>query len=177
MIFICNFVTVTDVAMFANIFGAALGFLQPTHMVPSTRDMTATGKGLFSLYLSQLVFCVMNLLLVCVFFDEQPPHPPTFAAFHTSKSHYDGGNLPDEGDIQGKDTFVRDNNSDGYGDAPESYIEKVDVQCNKNATISLGASLKILLTNKQTWLLCNGYGLYFALLLFPRCMLKSASEV
>lgn len=81
----------TSIGMFANIIGVAVGFLQPTHMVPCDGNMKDAGKGLFNLYLSQLIFCVVNLGLVCIFYKEAPEYPPTYAALQTSAS-YDGDN-------------------------------------------------------------------------------------
>ena len=136
--------TATSIMMFSNIFGAAIGFLQPTHLVPSTSDMTATGDGFFYLYVSQLSFCFIDLLLIYAFFVEQPTFPPTYAAWYTSKSYYNGDNRICDGDSSNP------HDGDSSGDS----------------NMSLKTSLKILLTNKHTLMLCNGYGLYFALYCF-----------
>ena len=69
----------TSIGTFANIGGAAVGFLQPTHMVPDSSDMKEVGQGIFQLYLSQLVFMIVILILVYFFFESKPLLPPTYS--------------------------------------------------------------------------------------------------
>ena len=83
----------TSIAVFCNILGVGIGFLQPTHMVKASANMDIVGDGMFRLYLSQMIFVLVCLLLVYLFFEEKPPLPPSYAgAFTDVKSR--GSNVP-----------------------------------------------------------------------------------
>ena len=67
----------TSLGVSMNTFGVAVGFLQPTHMVPQTDDMEEVEEGIKLLNLSQLCICMFLLIMVYLFYEEEPPTPPT----------------------------------------------------------------------------------------------------
>lgn len=69
----------TSIGIFMNIFGVALGFLQPSQMVPDSENKDDVKNGMFQLFLSQLVFLIVCFVLVIVFFEEKPPCAPSHA--------------------------------------------------------------------------------------------------
>lgn len=75
----------TSIGTFANIAGTAVSFLQSSQMVPDSDDMNKVGKGIFMLYLSQLLFMVTTVVLLYLFFENKPLLPPTYSSVVTRK--------------------------------------------------------------------------------------------
>ena len=65
----------TSLGVSMNTFGVAVGFLQPTHMVPQSHDMSKISDGFRLLSLCQMCVCVFLLFTVYSFFEEEPPTP------------------------------------------------------------------------------------------------------
>ena len=69
--------TATSVGVLMNIFGVALGFIQPTSMVKDSNDMNEVRNGMQTLLSSQAWFCIASLILAYIFIDEKPKIPPS----------------------------------------------------------------------------------------------------
>jgi len=70
----------TSIGVLANILGIAVGFAQPGSMVPDVTDKIVLKEKLFNLFISQLVFLVINLVTVYLFFYDNPKLPPSYSA-------------------------------------------------------------------------------------------------
>lgn len=70
----------TSIGVLANILGIAVGFAQPGSMVPDVTDKIVLKEKLSNLFISQLVFLMINLLTVYLFFYDNPKLPPSYSA-------------------------------------------------------------------------------------------------
>lgn len=68
--------TATSIGVFMNIFGVAVGFLQPTNMVFNSSDEKMVERQIKVFFLSQLICCGIVFLLTILFYQERPPTPP-----------------------------------------------------------------------------------------------------
>ncbi len=69
--------TATSIGVLMNVFGVAIGFIQPTNMVEDSTNMKVVAKGMAALLFSQAVFCVVGFLMALLFIDEKPKSPPS----------------------------------------------------------------------------------------------------
>lgn len=69
--------TATSIGVLMNIFGVALGFIQPTSIVKDSTDMNEVRNGMQTLLSSQAWFCMASLILAYIFIDEKPKIPPS----------------------------------------------------------------------------------------------------
>ena len=75
----------TSFAMACNVFGLAIGYIQPSYMVPDSQNMEDIYSGLLYMNISQLVFLAICLISCYLFFEEKPPLPPSFSAAVTEE--------------------------------------------------------------------------------------------
>ena len=59
--------------------GLAIGFLQPSYMVPDSENMDEIYDGLLKMNISHVAFLAVCLISAYLFFDEKPPLPPSYA--------------------------------------------------------------------------------------------------
>ena len=69
--------TATAVGVFMNIFGVAVGFLQPTLIVKDNLDADTVTEEIQTLFVLQLIFAVVVFLLTSFGYRENPPTPPS----------------------------------------------------------------------------------------------------
>ncbi|XP_066912876.1 heme transporter FLVCR2-like [Clytia hemisphaerica] len=62
-----------------NLIGQAIGFLQPSYMVPDSDDMDEIYDGLLRMNISHVALLAVCLISAYLFFDEKPPLPPSYA--------------------------------------------------------------------------------------------------
>eukprot|EP00794_Sanderia_malayensis_P007012 gene7012-7797_t len=67
----------TSIGMLMNYVGVAIGFLQPTLMVPDSSDIDEVKDGIYSLVWFQAAFCSITLVLVFWFVKDRPIIPPS----------------------------------------------------------------------------------------------------
>lgn len=67
----------TSIGVFMNIFGLAIGFVQPSSMIPVTEDSSQIESALKSFFLSRLIFAVITFVLTVFLYREKPPTPPS----------------------------------------------------------------------------------------------------
>lgn len=68
--------TATSIGVFMNIFGVAVGFLQPTSMVLHSPDGDMVESQIRTFFLSQLICCSIVFFLTVFLYQEKPPTPP-----------------------------------------------------------------------------------------------------
>ena len=68
--------TATSIGVFMNIFGVAVGFLQPTSMVINSTDLDFIEEEIKTLFLTQLICSGIVFLLTITLYQERPPTPP-----------------------------------------------------------------------------------------------------
>lgn len=71
--------TATSIGVVMNLFGVAIGFLEPSLMVRVSPDMGQIENDLKIFYIAQLVMASVILLLT-LFYEEKPPTPPCRAS-------------------------------------------------------------------------------------------------
>ena len=86
----------TSISMGSNVFGLAIGFLQPSYTVPDSENMNEIYNGLLKMNISHVVLLAMCLISAYLFFDEKPPLPPSYA-----KAVLDSTSIDDHVDIPG----------------------------------------------------------------------------
>ena len=69
--------TATSIGVLMNLVGVAVGFIQPTSVVDDSKDMNIVHDGMFSLLLSQALFCIATLVCTYIIVDEKPQLPPS----------------------------------------------------------------------------------------------------
>lgn len=69
--------TATSIGVLMNLFGVAVGFIQPTSTVEDSNDMDIVFKGMHDLLSSQAWFCLATLFLAYILVDEKPKLPPS----------------------------------------------------------------------------------------------------
>ncbi len=78
----------TSIGMLMNYVGVAIGFLQPTLMVPDSDNIEEVKDGLYNLIWFQAAFCSVTLALVFWFVKERPIIPPSVSqALRDKKQH------------------------------------------------------------------------------------------
>ena len=71
--------TATSIGVLMNLFGVAVGFIQPTSIVDDSQDMDIIRDGMYKLLSSQAWFCLATLCLSYLIIDEKPPTAPSKA--------------------------------------------------------------------------------------------------
>ena len=74
----------TSIGVFMNILGVAIGFVQPTHMIPDTKNFAKVENGLRMFFLGKMVFAVLVFALTAFCFKERPPTPSSHAQLEGS---------------------------------------------------------------------------------------------
>ena len=69
--------TATSIGVLMNLFGVAVGFIQPTSIVEDSVNMEVVHNGIYILLSSQAWFCIATLVLTYIFVDEKPQLPPS----------------------------------------------------------------------------------------------------
>lgn len=69
----------TSIGMLMGYVGVAVGFLQPTLMVPDSKDFKSTRDGIQNLLWFQAAFSSITLVLVVLFVKERPSSPPSLS--------------------------------------------------------------------------------------------------
>ena len=68
--------TATSIGVFMNIFGVAVGFLQPTNMVYNSVNENLVERQIRTFFLTQFVSCGVVFCFTILFYREKPPTPP-----------------------------------------------------------------------------------------------------
>ena len=68
----------TSTGVFMNIFGVAIGFVQPSYMIPVTNDKDSVFRGLKMFFVSRFIAAFLTLILTLVLYKENPPTPTSF---------------------------------------------------------------------------------------------------
>ena len=68
----------TSIGVFMNILGVAVGFIQPSYMIPVTDDKNQVMAGLNIFFTSRLIIAFSILILTLLLYRENPPTPTSF---------------------------------------------------------------------------------------------------
>lgn len=80
--------TATSIGYLVNILGMAVGYLQSTQMVPNDpENLAAVAKGIYYMNLSQMIFCLIALVLTYIVFQDHPPLPPSNLLTSVNEGH------------------------------------------------------------------------------------------
>ncbi|KAH9503485.1 Feline leukemia virus subgroup C receptor- protein 2 [Bulinus truncatus] len=71
--------TATSLGVFGNQAGIAFGFLVPPILVPNSEDIDIMSKGFYIMFGAGSFVIGVIFLLICIFFQEKPPQPPSRA--------------------------------------------------------------------------------------------------
>ncbi|XP_066912878.1 heme transporter FLVCR2-like [Clytia hemisphaerica] len=85
-----------SLAFVFNVSGLAIGFLQPSYMVPDSENMDEIYDGLLRMNISHVVLLAVCLISAYLFFDEKPPLPPSYA-----KAVLDSSSVDEHGETPG----------------------------------------------------------------------------
>lgn len=69
----------TSIGVLMCYVGVAVGFLQPTLMVPDAKDLLLVKEGIHNLLKSQAIFCSFTLVVVVLLVKNRPSTPPSLS--------------------------------------------------------------------------------------------------
>ena len=69
----------TSIGVLMSYVGVAVGFLQPTFIVPDSKDLNRVLEGIDYLVRSQAIFCSLSLVLVVLLVKDKPATPPSLS--------------------------------------------------------------------------------------------------
>eukprot|EP00111_Clytia_hemisphaerica_P018777 TCONS_00055529-protein len=67
----------TAIGVLMNILGVAVGFIQPSLMIPASNDLTIVAIGMENFFKSRLIVALIIFLVTLILYREYPPSPPS----------------------------------------------------------------------------------------------------